>query len=155
MLRLHAGRRAGVSLHQLRQCLPSAAVGGFCWIVSGSNPEPAQKGPRLPDRVWFDTGAVRAGSGSAEQASAEVEPRAAAGAWGGAGDRPAVLLFAVDREGGVAVFVHGRRAGGDGDGGADVRGRGAPLARVAAVQAGVRVAGVAGGGVRETRVGRA
>jgi len=53
------------------------------------------------------------------------------------------------------VPLHGRRAGGDGDGGADVRGRRAPLARVAAVPAGVRVARVAGSRVRETGVGRA
>lgn len=155
MLRLHASRCAGVSLHQLRQCLPPVAVGGFGWVVSGSHPEPTQQGPRLSDRVRIKSGAVRAGSGSEKQARAEVEPRAAPGAWGGAGDRPAVLLLAVDRKGGVAVLVHGRRAGGDGDGGAHVRGRRAPLARVAAVQAGVRIAGVAGGGVRETRVGRA
>lgn len=49
--------------------------------------------------------------------------------------------------------VHGRRDGGDRDGGAHVHGRGARAAHLAAAADGVRVEGVAGGWVREARVG--
>lgn len=50
--------------------------------------------------------------------------------------------------------VHGRRTGGNRDGASHVCRRGSPVPSVAAVPAGVRVEGVAGCGVRETRVGR-
>ena len=130
-------------------------MGGLCRLFPDSHSKPAQKDPDRPGRNPSTVGAVRAGFGSKEQARASMEPRFAISAWGGAGDRPAVLLRAVDRKGRVAVPVHGRRFGGDGDGGAHGRGRGAPVPRVAAVQAGVRFEGVAGGRVREARVGRA
>lgn len=127
-------------------------MGGVRGLLLGSNPEPAREGRE--GGFLGEFGPVRVGFGPEEQARAGVEPGVAFGAWGGAGNRPAVLLRAVDREGGVAVSVHGRGACGDGDGGADVRGRGAPDSRVAAVQACVRVEGVAGSWVREARVGR-
>lgn len=126
-------------------------MGGMCGIIAGPDTEPNRGEDPEFQRPFR---AVRARSGSEEQARAGVEPRVAAGAWGGAGHRPVVFLRAVNRESGVAVLVHGRWACGDGDGGAHVCGCGAFAARVAAVQAGVRVEGVAGCWVWEARVGR-
>lgn len=98
-------------------------------------------------------------------AGTEVEPGAAAGARHGTGRRPALLLRAVHcragttggscRRGPGPLPLYGRWAGGDRDGGEDVLGRGTRHAYVAPVQAGLRVEGVAGGRLREARVGPA
>lgn len=97
-----------------------------------------------------------------------MEPGPAAGTRHGAGRRSALLLRAVDRREGTAAArgrgsrrrpcsrslpVHGRKDGGGSDGGEDVPGRSARGAHVAPVQACLRVEGVAGGRVREARVG--
>ncbi|KAL0381025.1 UNVERIFIED_CONTAM: Cyclic nucleotide-gated ion channel 2 [Sesamum angustifolium] len=109
---------------------------------------PIKKPPRTQEPNLLSLPRV----GPPEQARAEVEPGAIARAWDGVGRRPTVLLRAVDRPRRLAVLVHGRLAGGGGDGASHLLGRRAPVPYVAAVPAGVRVERVAGRGVRETRV---
>lgn len=130
-------------------------MGGLSRLIANPDKEPARKetqpGRRGPESVR----SFRASAGPAQQAGPAVEPRVPAGARLGAGRGPAVLLRALHRPRRRAVPVHGRRAGGGGDGDPHVHGRGAPVPPVAAVPAGIRVEGVAGGGMREARVGRA
>jgi len=61
-------------------------MGGFGRLLPCSDPESAEQGSRVSDRIRFEYWTVWEGFGSAEQARAKVEPRAAAGAWGGVGD---------------------------------------------------------------------
>lgn len=155
MLRLHPSRCAGLPLHQLRP-RPPTRVGGLGRLLSSPHQEPPR--PQEADSWTRATApsvrAVWERAGSAKQARAAVEPSVSAGSWDGSGGGPAVLLRAVHREGWCAMSLHGRRAGGYSDGAENLRGRRPSVPPLAPVPAGVRVKRVAGGRVRETRVGR-
>lgn len=60
------------------------------------------------------------GLGSEEQVRVGEEPRDVVGVGGGASDKSLVFMRAINREGRVAMRVHGCRIGGDGNSGGSV-----------------------------------
>lgn len=142
MLRLHTGRRTSFPLYQLRS---SSRAGVARLRRLFLSPDPGRIRPQPdPNPLQPSQRSVRRRSRSKEQARAEMEPRVASSSRDGFSGGSSLLLRALNRSNHRSgVSLHGRRVRGGCHGGPHVPRRSSPMARVASIQARLRLERVA------------